>query len=781
MFTTLELPGMRRAVAGGQKDARDPLIPPDLPKKILSRYTAKSRLGCLTCKARKKKCDETRPVCRDCLRFNKECVWVDQSMSGSEIRRLRKEVQEKAKESKLRRRRSKKAKLEEVEGASVFLLEGMEKGHEKNRGKNHESKNLENKSLENTILENKSPENNILENNILVNVILRQNMFTVPDITPLGQEYTQPVGFPDLGRGNSSAMASTEFLPLPKAGASPLFLAHKDVSPPPLDVDSFRFLPEAESPTPFLTFLKDLTLLHEKDSTGRRNNAMSEKSSVYSDGRNEEPENGQVSVSPETALARMSPNFSVPEFLENIHLLRQRSPAELNNLASNFNAAFLPRPQAHLSFLPGLDDLGQFLYNYYVNTLSAKVSIAPTSQDESNSYQKVFLPLAQKDDGVLYGILAWAGFHLGGKWLSEGSKYAEKAVKLLTQGVDFGGLACVENDRRTILNKLATILILCGAEICRGDVKYWSVYLNWGWKLLRDNGGILKFDNNKEEHWLISNFAYHDLLASSTSERGTYFPIDTYNTIFADPEGVSRGLLNPLLGVSKSLFKVIGEINSLAYESKRSLDIYYNRGSPKSSDLWSTPNNVAQSPDLPMQSSFGDTDSEISEHAKTGRLLCSILERAQKLKQDIETAKPEMADIVNLSDSDLELQLTSFEAFQLSCTLFLRQSIMKCNPSSLESQILVNDLVKCLDILLDSPMVATLVFPIFMAGIHLVTEDDREAMRIRIDKMMATYGPWNVVRVKFLVEKVWEENPDGDKVVDWHAILKSLGWDLNFA
>lgn len=190
MFTTLELPGMRRAVAGGQKDARDPLIPPDLPKKILSRYTAKSRLGCLTCKARKKKCDETRPVCRDCLRFNKECVWVDQSMSGSEIRRLRKEVQEKAKESKLRRRRSKKAKLEEVEGASVFLLEGMEKGHEKNRGKNHESKNRENMSLKNKILENKSPENNILENNILVNVILRQSMFTVPDITPLGQEYT---------------------------------------------------------------------------------------------------------------------------------------------------------------------------------------------------------------------------------------------------------------------------------------------------------------------------------------------------------------------------------------------------------------------------------------------------------------------------------------------------------------------------------------------------------------------------------------------------------------
>lgn len=733
MFTTLKLPNMEQGPGQSsdqskERKTKNSEMPPDPEPKQqtltpLARYGLKSKLGCLTCKARKKKCDETRPVCCDCLRFRKECVWADETMSRPEIRQLRNEVIKRVQMTKMRTRRPSKRTAREkvVDTEEMAFAQGLECA-----GNGTPRPKLAIEQLETTT------HNRIYPNTAKQDIIKQEEM------------------------------------PVHLFGSVP-------VSPA---LSAYENIPHSEGPMPLLTFLKDLNLFHQERDQHDQFPGLSHTGSRHHHSMQIEPLDDETGF--ELPLTT-SPNFNVPHFMENIHLLKQASPRELNNLASSFNAAFSPRPQVNLTFLPDLDEPGQFLYNYYVNTLSAKVCIAPSSQHQSNSYQKVFLPLAQKDNGVLYGILAWAGFHLGGKWLLEGSKYAELAVKLLTHDVDFMKNSHIENDRRTILNKLATILILCGAEICRGDVKYWSVYLNWGWKLLKDNGGILNFDNNKEEHWLISNFAYHDLMASSTLERGTYFPTDTYNTIFADAEGVARGLLDPLLGVSKTLFKVIGEINSLAYESKIALDTYYHRSRKRYSHMSGnmTHENVAQSPDAPVHSYA--SDSETSEHGQTSRLLGSILEQAKTLRRSIDGAKPEMADLMDMSDADLELQLTCFEAFQLSATLYLRQSIMKCNPSSLESQIIVNDLVKCLEILLDSPMEATLVFPVFMAGIHLVTEVDRDAMRGRIEKMIATYGPWNVVRVRYLVEKVWEANPDGERVVDWHAILKTLGWDLNFA
>ncbi|KAJ5689844.1 hypothetical protein N7462_004236 [Penicillium macrosclerotiorum] len=48
-----------------------------LPVAALRRPRAsRSRGGCLSCKARKKKCDETRPRCSDCRRLNLPCQWL---------------------------------------------------------------------------------------------------------------------------------------------------------------------------------------------------------------------------------------------------------------------------------------------------------------------------------------------------------------------------------------------------------------------------------------------------------------------------------------------------------------------------------------------------------------------------------------------------------------------------------------------------------------------------------------------------------------------------------
>lgn len=39
------------------------------------RNQPRSKNGCLTCRSKRKKCDETRPRCTSCVRSNQTCVW----------------------------------------------------------------------------------------------------------------------------------------------------------------------------------------------------------------------------------------------------------------------------------------------------------------------------------------------------------------------------------------------------------------------------------------------------------------------------------------------------------------------------------------------------------------------------------------------------------------------------------------------------------------------------------------------------------------------------------
>ncbi|KAH9234870.1 hypothetical protein K456DRAFT_1834740, partial [Colletotrichum gloeosporioides 23] len=45
------------------------------PRRTLAGPIFRVRTGCLTCRGRKKKCDETKPRCRGCERNRLECKW----------------------------------------------------------------------------------------------------------------------------------------------------------------------------------------------------------------------------------------------------------------------------------------------------------------------------------------------------------------------------------------------------------------------------------------------------------------------------------------------------------------------------------------------------------------------------------------------------------------------------------------------------------------------------------------------------------------------------------
>ncbi|RCK65969.1 Transcriptional activator protein UGA3 [Candida viswanathii] len=701
--------------------------------KDIYKFKSRSARGCITCKIRKKKCSEEKPVCNDCQRFGKKCIYVDDSMTEEEIRQLKKEVEIRESKHKLRKRKPKSKPEHDEQPTETPMQQAV----------SAPSPNTHHQDMADPLGEFSYTSNLRSTSNPSLPHALSRSPTIQNLINPL-EPMRQPL-LPQLA-ATATAEADAETLK-----DSPLLFLAKEIGPTsPLELDR-------TTPAAFLNFLRDLSALegHGSGSPG-------------DSGKIEELEDPQ---SPEIREMISSPDFnSMLESFENSTQLLHSPNLTYTDLVSGLNSFFQHETQIPPSpiYIPELiDPTSSYLYNFYADVLSKKISIAPSSQNDSNSYQKVFLPLAHRDKGVLYAILAWSGFHLGGHWSEEGVKYLEYALDHLQKtSTQRGG-----HDRQTTVNKLATLMILCAAEICKGDVKNWSGFLHSGWKLLVNSGGILNFNRLKEEHWLISNFAYHDLLASSSIERGTYFPSEQYDFIFQDAQGFSTGNLNPLLGVSKNLYRIIGDISTLLYQSKKEMEEFYNR------EFKGTPPDTVEED----TSEHSDSESEISDHGKVSNILALVISKVRALEKEIDESKPAPLDLVDLTDQELELQLTLFEAFQLSAKLFLRQSIMKCNPSMLESQTLNNDLIKCLDILVGTSVQASLVFPIFISGIHCVSKYDRELMRHRINKFIRLYGLWNVSRISFVLNKIWKENPDGSKVVDWHSLLRELGWDINFA
>ncbi|KAI5957854.1 hypothetical protein KGF57_003121 [Candida theae] len=792
----------------------------------------RSRSGCLTCKIRKKKCDEVRPICSDCKRLHKKCYYIDQSsMTTEEIRNLKRKVEADESNHKLRRRKKTVPKLGEdqkqMETGSDFSTKSPSQRAELKPEKKFNPLMVPVGSrgiTSPTGIQGVLHADNIarhLPYETMDPLVSTSNheIFTFP-LSDRGQSATTLSSLRSTAGQNSNEANQLEIkfenpFTLDQSSSSTNQLTPHQTDSLDDALGSFKYPHPADdvsmdSPSAFLNLLREIN------------------NSTTSDHKFEELDDSKfdefkhlAAASPEVApdVYAMIESFDQARSHENMDRSLIASSPSFPNLVSTLNAHFnpSPKPQPSLLSIPELADPSiSYLYNYYVDVISNKVSVAPSSQNESNSYQKIFLPLAQKDKGVLYSILAWAGFQLGGKWETEASNFVKKALQHFHKSSDNTNTTStnttttnnnnnnnnpaltpyngVESDRSTIINKLATLMILVGANICKGDVTNWTIYLRWGWKLLASNGGILRFNQSKEENWLISNFAYHDLLASSTSERGTYFTSRVYNKIFEDHDVFFlRGQLNPLLGISKKLFTIIGEISTLLYESKKLLHEYYSRGVDNhfekskeflseflhahDDELRSTEEALIEEEEEEEEDEF----SNASDHYKANQLLSFTITKAKKLERQIDESKPDKGDICNLSDSDLELQLTLFEAFQLSAKLFLRESILRCNPSHLESQMINNNLIKCLDILIGTPVQASLVFPVFISGIHCVSKHDQELMLQRVNSFIEQYGMFNANRAREVMQKIWKENSSGDKVTNWHSMLNDLGWDLNFA
>lgn len=702
--------------AGQETIAMKPEVREESPeanhrKKTESHVHRRSRQGCLTCKLRKKRCDEQKPVCGDCQRLHRRCEYITDDMSTEQVEKLKQEMEIIEQSSKLRRR---KHKAEGKAGKNAVSTSSKHRQSMKRHSGNRRSKKAAKKekrkskkaskksgSTKNVVfnplsidiapivnrnwLQDMGPSSQSLgnlealvpfrttevsddsKNNPVTAEVPKKaaNGFgfaqeintsggntVAPKIdgmpsrnnanTPLnpveslfGQNYTQydtssvpsvPTGSlfsESYTNGYSTGPKFSSFSPQcnPQGDAQPLVLKQ----PEPLSLEE----PELNSMGSYDAYVGSFSPGFTKALAEHFQEASAKGQEAFRSGVSNESFTSPVAVNSlkdifdfpgeaqsNRAISEQRGKHNGPEDSdekadsEHVEVISSKTseagPLSLfnnNRINQTFSAIYINPSIVRGTTLASLSPIGKKLYEYYRDKLSLVASSAPK---EENMYHHTFLPMAHVDRCVLYGILAWSAFHLGGaKMEKQGAYYIQKAIEGFSQRpvldedtleyykdvetvVDTNDSDITvekadtdpqyESHRNQILSalskddminlRLAAFLILCGVEICRGDVTRWSKYLEYGARLIRYKGGLQKFNNSKDEHFLATNYAYHDITAVSVSKvRPLHFDLKEYEQMWSASNTLE--FLDPLHNISSPIFNILAEINKLVSTSKR--------------------------------------------------------------------------------------------------------------------------------------------------------------------------------------------------------------------
>ena len=920
-----------------------------------SMYSKKrSTTGCITCKLRKKRCDEVKPICGDCVRLNRRCEYIEEGMQEEEAKRLMDEMTLLEKDSKTRKRKKKCDVVnteEKLKQASLGLdnPDTPKRGIEKKKAKlsansKYSSKTLDYRrrksqsqprrrssstskvvfnpllmsmgsinvsanqlpglsqnglidpmslpSLFTTEADNiqATPEHNVIDSTFteretaLMGDSSVTTAFNQGDVNGVGSQDVKahmngaqlptslsvlstdiPKGKLDVPPTGETIACSTE-QSIPLAQLNDPTVLRPEL--PPFDYDRLNTLSLSPGFTSFTSpNFQDVNQNIEGSAMPQSLNGEENCTSfteIFSDGFSKllqehfKSENMQMDQTPlfssnfQTSHEHDDNGPPAAKLDNNVHnndtstaviSSNTRSVVPIQLLSQIRQGKTSPKiytnPSVYTnSTLANLTPVGKVLYDYYRDRLSFIASSAPRSE---NMYLNTFLSMAHVDRSVLYGIMAWSAFHLGGEALEkQGNYYIKLALERFCQkplieeeNVNEAKFLCdvVNSDDEDIVKepefdedfqnyedlelsslnrdnmintRLAAFLILCGVEICRGDVSKWTRYLNYGAKLIKLKGGLERFNESKAEHFLVTNYAYHDITAIQViNERTIHFDVKDYEKMWSASNELQ--FTDPLHGISSPVFKILAEVNKLIITVQKLI-----RRSKKDDSEPKT--NVSASPDEPKMYTLDEQDylhafgedlasvtSSIDETFFNGipstvsdewvgddmdkevilEDFDEIMMQCQTLEEMIHKARPKLSP--NFTSEELEMHMTMFECFQLTGRIHLRQSVLRMNAASIEIQYLTKQLIRVLDVLLGTQVESCLCFPMFIAGMCAVTKKDRNEMNSRFRCFIKRYKWKNVLRCQIVIQYIWKLNANGEKFVDWYAVVKRLGWDLSFA
>lgn len=775
----------------------------------------RSRHGCFTCRRRKKRCDEGKPVCKACVRLKLACVYP---LPGLERKNRKRKTgalsQDETREEELRKR-ARVERVERVEPVAPAPRPAPPPGV----AASTTFPEIENdilSSLETMVTRQRA--NGLRDQHHRpaarngssdhaagayhayaagTGAYHHHNAGAYHNGLSHAHDYASLINGPATGGGGASSFSGS--LPDLLQSSSP-------ASPRPAPTDpgpaadpgpsaaaavfrSLHSLLASPSPatatlaatrSPRIEELCNSDEDNDNDNSNSNSNSTTTTTSTSHDPPARPSSTALVSTGASTPFESYDfANMRTPDILAVLTNVGASPGASPGNIPASPDTILLSAPTPWYSLY--LDHFGIEMFSYYNNTLANMICIS----SKMNSFINVFVPMAQEDPSVLYALVAYAAFHHNmGRYEDIGLKYLNKAIKMVRNDIP-----------KHNLTTLACILIITTAEICKGDMVHWNRHLSAAADVIQMRGGMEAFIHDPTKRWLATNFVYHDLLAASKYEHKSHFDAKDVDLVLRMDTGV-----HTLVGCCKPLFALLAEISDLGVEAQ---ELYCMIASP-----YPAADTTAEYSAAPASVILGDSSSEFISHSDntppvatgstnappTQPLLASqrkisekirdLHHRVDLLEAKIDGCKPDPNDILSLSKSntcDLEQQLTLFETFQLTAKLHLYQSIGRHNAASLQMQVLAAELITSIDVVLNTKVEGSLVFPLFIASIVSITPRQRRKMVRRFESFYQRQLARNIVRALNLAQEVWKLDMDGTRYVNWYKVLEQHGWDICFA
>ncbi|OWB59479.1 hypothetical protein B5S29_g337 [[Candida] boidinii] len=481
-----------------------------------------------------------------------------------------------------------------------------------------------------------------------------------------------------------------------------------------------------------------------------------------------------------------------------------------------FHLLFPPSPtlfNPSSNFTRNLDDTGKLFLDHYKTYVVNMITIC--SADDSNFFLGYFMKLADIDESILNAIVAWGGMFLVGRKNELSIKYFNNALELAKKNRSKTSFS--KND---YLISLTFFIITMGSQISTGDVQTWyHLFLQFK-ELLSTYGGLTKFvkDNlhSSEAKLIISNFLYHDVMATQSLNSGTLVDINEYKELFQQRQllDFDSYILDPLQGCLQEIVLVLGEIVNMRCKLK---NMRIGIDTMKSNYLNYIKNN--KSTNHASISMLGKIQESKNSY------LANVNQIFNDLKTKINNTKPGFSQVRGLTNNkdELELHLTLFELFQIILNIYIKISIKSIPFHDDKIQILIPEIKTRLDILIGTKLQSPLCLIFLIGSIICIKKEDRLAMEERYERLSVNYHVGNMVRVWSVIEEVWrrsdlyydklnskkkngghdEDDDDADEdeddaeeiidinvfgdeseeetCVDWCDVVDDFGWNICFS
>jgi transcriptional activator protein UGA3 len=362
---------------------------------------------------------------------------------------------------------------------------------------------------------------------------------------------------------------------------------------------------------------------------------------------------------------------------------------------------------------------------YYTQALAVLVTTTP----ENNCFLSVFLPLAMESPLFLEAILAWSTAHLA----VYNDMYRD--VALTSRNLSLSSLAtAIQLPDRQPEMELGSCLVQCAIDSITGDTRQWYTHLVGAHAVIRttcyhegSSGLDARPFKTVEGRWLLSSFAYHDIMMAVVEDRtpllvaGHYwFPEDEPN------------LPDTYVGLGSTLLYIISQTCVL------NVDMMASREGPEAGNL------SARAQELESRLNQWS----YSPHGVSADLInLAEMYRSAALIHLYRVIRRNLPGLANTLDRKISAQIEA---------MFNR---LKAIPQRSFAE-------------------SSMLFPLFMAGGEA---EELETISIVRDRMsdIAKYRKFSNVKVALeVLEEVWRLRQDGQEA-DWRDVLGRWQWILS--